>query len=404
MLALVRRLVTVLAALALAACDPPASHDPTAGIAEGTAGLYEISVVDLDSREPIAGATILLSPFLAADQMATTGANGLATFPREGMGIFSVEVSAPDHVPARWTGIVGGRVIIPVRAMTTRGPFEVTVTGLADDESAVVSLTTRPALFQPSAVRLTGVTGATLGTCESTAPGSCSASIRSELAPMGRIVLVAVTDEAGAARRLVRFDSVMGGTELDLATGADLALETVSGSVPTLPAGLNAVVGVPGISFGSAVGIIGFAGDRSVALPVVTGMLATRWALFVAAGETAGVPDPNRRSVLVDRRAETELGPWTEWLQPPSLVPSPATRVALLTGSEGATVHVIDWLDGDYSLRTDLVFDTDAPITWPEGADNVRVRAIDTTATNISLSLDDAERATTRFAELDREL
>lgn len=396
--------IAVLAALVLGGCGtapPPAEAVP--GIAAGTEGLVEVVVLDLDSRAPLPGASVTRLVLSGPDEAGTTDARGFVAFTRDTTSAFGLDVSASGHVPVRWTGVTGGRVVVPLRATVAREPFEVDVTGLGTDEQAVVSVTTRPALLQPSSVRLAGTSGSALAACTSGAAGSCTAVLDTDAAPSGRLVLVAVTDGAGAARRLVRFDGVVTGASLELGAGEDLALETLVASVPSVPAGLTAVVGVPGISFGSAVGVLGFSVEGTspaLPLPVVTGMLATRWALFVARGEEAGVPDETRRSVLVDRRAETSLGPWTSWLAPPDL---DGTGEALgLVPSAGATVHAIDWLSGDEAvLRTDMILDASLPLETPAGATGARVRALDTDASPAALVLDTAERATTRFAERD---
>lgn len=397
----------VISVLAITGCAPISTNaEAVAGIDVGSSGLLEVVVVDLDSRTGLPGATVSMHPLLDPSDAARTDAAGRVTFARDSTDAFGLDVSADGHVPARWTGVVGGRVVVPLRAIPEREPFEITVTGLMPDDSVVVSTTTRPTLFQPSSVRLAGATGSALATCTPAAPGECSATLIVDAAPSGRLVLVAVTDAAGAARRLVRFDGVVSGAELSLEAGSDFALETVAVTIPSLPAGLTAVVGVPGVSFGSAVGVLGFASEGAGArlpLPVVTELLATRWALLFAQGDGdgSGAPDPSRRSVLVDRRAEAELGPWTEWLAPPDLISDGATGLVLMA-SPGATAHVIDWVAADGSvLRTDLSFDASLSLELPASASAARVRALDTQASPSSLVLDAAERATTRFAEAD---
>lgn len=385
---------------------------PVPGISEGTADLIEVFAVDLDSRAPLAAARVTVQPLLGAATAAVADAAGLATFERDGAGVYSVEVQASGYVPARWTGIVGGRVTVPLRRAPAEAAFAVSVGGLASGETAAVSLTSRSSLVQGTSVRLASAEGATVVEC---VPGvgasdACTATLRGEDPAGGRLVLVSVRDASGAAARLVRFDGVAAGDTLDLGPrggGLDVPLATLAVLAPEPPGSLGPVGVTSAISFGASVGLLGFALEgTSVALPVpdVTDLLATRWVLFTSTAIVAGAPVPGRRSVLVDRRAESTAGPWAGWLAPPVLFAAPGvTSTALLEPSPGASIHVVEWLDAaGRPLRADLVLDPDTPLSRPEGARRAWVRAIDTPGvSSAALALDAAERATVRFAEDD---
>jgi hypothetical protein len=366
------------------------------------AGVLVVGATDLDTGEPIAGASISVSGAAAAPEVQTTDESGTATFARDGSAApLVVEASADGYVPARWIGTRGGRLVVPLVPRRTRDLVEIQVSGVGPAESAWIGSTARPSLFQASGLRL-AQSDSMLAECVPAGDGTCRASLELDASPAGHVVLVAVASETGAAARLVRLEGVRPGAPAALAGGEELGLETVAVDLPPLPLGLTSVVGVPGVSFGDAVGVGLFpdAGTATLPLPVVAGTTRTRWALFLATVNEGGTPDLSRRSVLVDRRAEAVLGPWTAWLAPPAL--SVTGGVATLTPPAGASLTAIDWVDAANAIvRTDLVLDASIPIDVPAGTAAARVRSLEAPATASSLVVPEAERMTTRFSEAD---
>lgn len=363
-------------ALLGAACRGPAPLEGPLepGVSGGAlSGRLEVVAIDELTREPIEASVTVAPDGLAA-------ATGSSPFVHESAQPFErADVTVIAGVArVRWVGVRGARVVIPVPRRETR-EVAVELRGTAPSGASAIELTS----LAPLHVLRSGGVGGAATAC---APVDACASLE---VPEGARGLVASVLDADGVPLAFAVGEVGAAIDLDAAREA-IAVEA---GLPDAPPGLDAVVGVPGLTRA-----------RELArLPAARGFT------FVVPGPDAGTADASfwilaraqgtdRSSTVVQRglREASDAGEWPAWLETPSLTPLDGALFAVPPA--GATLLVVERTEADVEELT-LYLEPPADLEIAPAA-SVVVRAVDGGRLDAgALDLDAFEDAAVRWSE-----
>lgn len=379
----------------LGACDTPSTTDDDASIAgpfvPGISGgplanRLEVVVVDELTREPIE-ATITIESDGLERAVGPSPLVHESTEPLDAADV-TASIEASGHTTLiRWIGVRGARAVIPApRRDASRTTVD--VRGTLPSGASALEVT---ALAPLHILRSDGV-GAASSTCASL--DACSATID---VPAGASALVATAIDARGAPLAFAIAGVEGRTiDFDLGARATVAIDA---PLPGPGPGLDAVVGVPGLTEERSIARLPRASGSSFVVPVLDGEPpgATWWLLARAEGV-------DRSSTVVQRDLQqpTDAGAWPSFLAAPELV----TTASAISASPppGATLLVVERLDATRE-ESSLFFELPAQIELepPSTGGRVFVRAIDAGSVDASaVDLDAIEAATVRWSEATR--
>jgi hypothetical protein len=291
----------------------------------------------------------------------------------------SITVAAPGR-PQRWDGVGGSRVVFGVARPSFR-----TISGRTDGETGAAEIRIRT--FGPA--RLVRTEQFDRGDSFPCSPSDCTFDLVAPRTASGAAaVLYASGEPIGAA--FARGDGPL---------AIDVTAPTVAADVPLPPppAGLGAVVGVPGISIDGHVALLGYTQVGHFVAPEIAA--GSYWIL-------ARAEDARGAESVVMQRSLASLdaaGAWGPWLDPPSVT----------VGSDGAanlapttSLVAIDWLDGTGQPTASALLIapagalTVAPPPVPVVPRRVRVRALDVPGVSgATFDLAAVDRTIVRYAQ-----
>ena len=384
--------------LSLVACgnDPPAAIDRARGISGGAlAGHLEVLVVDEQTQLPISSTVEVVDG--AGNTVGT--ANGDGPFVFDGATLvapLTVRVRSAAR-PQALVGLAGARAVIGVSNATTQ---RVDGRVLGADRLGAISVVAG-ALAPVSFVRTDALGRGETVACVPDASG-CAFQISAASSSAATIVAT-LRDADGHALGFGLTSIAAGSAELTLPPTLMPSQTLMVPAALDPPAGLGAVVGVPGLATPAGFVFLEQApsADGQIVVPELAAMEGNPswWLIADARGGTGA------RSVILQRglRDPSAVGVWPAWLAVPDASVA-ADGVITLIAVPGATLYAVDWLDASAEvLASALSVDASAPIrfTPPPDAVSIRVRAIDAIgASASSLDLTAAERTITRFSEM----
>ena len=394
--------VTLAVALSLVGCGEgptPIPEGPFApGISGGAlAGRVEVIVIDEETRELLPQATIAIGGADATALVTREDAPGFAVIEDARVaGAIWVRIATggPWEGVTPWVGVAGDRVVVAVPRRAGRA-IDGRVAGA--DTLGAADVLAGP-LETPRFTSFGALDRAAPSACTLAADGSCRfTAVASESASRA---VATVRDASGAPIAFGLGPLAPGGTAdislLDPSMRVPVVELSLGASLPTPPAGLDAVVGVPGLATAEGIGLLPqtAGADGSLGVPELSGPLAdASWWVLLEARSADGAA----RSVVVQRGIRDPEGVRE---LPPFLAPPEVSVVGdevQIGEVAGASLFVVECA----GASTMLVLDPAA--TAPDlgaCAGLLRVRAIDAPgASGAALDLDAVERGAHRFSE-----
>lgn len=387
---------------ALVACgeeplDPPAPPY-LVGVSGGPrAGALEVVGLDETTRELLDA----LDVEVEGAGLAASGP-GWARIDDAPAGPLTLLVSAPGRVPQRWHGVEGARAVItlPARDAEVR-TLEGRITGAAERGAASVAV---GPLTPPRLLRTGGLDAATPVQCAMEPDGSCR--FRITVAASTEALVATLRDESGVAigfaqhaldeADVVEIAATEGAARLD-------AVRLSPGTPGEPPAGLEAVIGVPGLLSGGGISVLAQAPatDGTLAAPSLSTLDSASWWMMHEARISAD--DGSSRSVVLVRGL---MSPETEIVLPAFLPLPEATfegdALSVVAPSAQGLV-VVDWIDtyGE-TIASDLALASDAPSRFEARSGRARVRVVEAYGVSAdALDVDAVEPTISRFAQID---
>ncbi|HEY8432795.1 MAG TPA: carboxypeptidase regulatory-like domain-containing protein [Sandaracinaceae bacterium] len=387
-----RRSIALLASLAaLAACDGPSAAPIEGGGARGgpASGTVVVFALDEGTGAPVEGAEVAI-----AAARAHTDANGRATIAHEGP--IDVTVSAPGYLTERWLGVDAAELTIPLSPSNGEAPVG-TVRARLDGLAAFV-----PSGARRSIRAVLGVTRDLTRDPTASVGGLATCSAEGECAPdleasAGRARVYAQIDEVDELGARVAPLGFAISDPIEIAPGAMVEaslrslergrLRELSVTRPQAPLGIEAVVGVPGLTIdGQVVVLAEEGGDAPFLLPEAEGN-GSYWAVAVGTGEAG-----SSRSIV-----RLPPGEHAATLAPPPLRAPPAAVEdgggLRISGADGAAMITVT--SSSWRARA---FDARSAIALPEGAAPARVCVTDAERPAHEWRLYDLEHAWSRRA------
>jgi len=367
--------------------SPPVPHlVPGGGIGDGNiSGLLNVYVTDDDTRAPVASAAVRVGASAdPAPCTATTDSTGLAVFNSMSCaslhGKQTLTASATGYAPTTWIGVNGTNVTMTVRATTRPTVPSAQVSGtIAGWDSlpapaqghstlAVISYSQSRQLGDaansiPQGMRNVMVGAATVpiqaNLCVRNAVADdCACQLTTRTGPQALYAMILDQDTKGtpldntddtfttigwAIKTGFDFAAGQSATGETLDQIADADMETLTASIASPPAGLDALAAFPMLDIGDA-GRIPITNPvldlthTTTRVPRATGVLAgTRYDLLAQAQDAQNKPEPSTTAWAhaVDPSSTVAM---SGWLAPPSGITATGGTYAF-TAVAGATLH-----------------------------------------------------------------